>query len=45
MRVTITTPAELGFLVRPVGVLSEEVDSRAFADEPAWASDPEGFDL
>lgn len=30
---------------RPVGVLSEEEDSWAFAYEPAWASDPEGFDL
>jgi serine/threonine-protein kinase HipA len=30
---------------RPVGVLSEEGDSWAFAYEPAWASDPEGFDL
>lgn len=30
---------------RPVGVVSEEGDSWAFAYDPAWAGDPEGFDL
>ena len=30
---------------RPVGELSEEGDAWAFAYEPAWAADPEGFDL